>query len=101
MCAVDGGAPYCAKADTDNANCGGCGVACNELQICAGGKCGDVCLPTQTKCGPPDGGVSADGGPLPSYCTDVKTDNANCGGCGVVCPFAKALCAAGVCISAG
>ena len=100
-CAPDGGAPYCAKADTDNLNCGGCGVACGELQVCAGGKCAAVCLSTQTKCAAPDGGVSGDGGPLPAYCTDVTTDNANCGACGVLCPFAKALCSSGTCISPG
>jgi hypothetical protein len=30
-------------------------------------------------------------------CTDVQTDNGNCGACGVVCP-STSYCAAGVCV---
>jgi hypothetical protein len=101
VCSPDGGAPYCASLATDNANCGACGNACSELQVCAGGKCGDVCLSFQTKCAPPDGGVGPDGGTLPSFCADLKNDNANCGACGYYCPFKTPFCSNGVCVPAG
>jgi len=98
-CAGDGGPPYCAKIDTDQGNCGGCGVTCDPLQVCAGGKCNDSCLMSQTKC-VPDGGVDPDSGNY-AFCTDTKTDNANCGACFNPCPPQQPLCSNGMCISPG
>ena len=46
------------------------------------GKCVKGCLATETKCG--------------MSCVDIKTDSANCGGCGKPCPMGYA-CAAGKC----
>ena len=88
-----------AKLDTDNANCGACGKQCGLLEVCAGCKCGSTCLMNQTLC-VPDGGVNPDGGPW-AFCTDLKTDNANCGGCFNVCPSNKPLCSAGMCVNPG
>jgi hypothetical protein len=99
-CAPEGGAPYCAKIDTDNANCGACGKACGILDICTGGKCQATCLMTQTLC-TPDGGIQPDGAPLPSFCTDLKNDNANCGACGNACPLMQPLCSNGTCVNPG
>ncbi len=99
LCTSDAGPPYCARTATDNVNCGSCGNTCDPLQVCAGGKCAASCLSTQTECFV-DGGA-LDGGSVQPYCADLKSDNYNCGGCGVVCPTAKPLCSAGTCVPLG
>ncbi|MBI4702949.1 MAG: hypothetical protein HY744_17675, partial [Deltaproteobacteria bacterium] len=66
----------------DPANCGGCGVACPQGQVCSAGQCSLVCTGGSTKCG--------------GKCVDVQTDPANCGGCGAACAPAQ-ICAAGQC----
>jgi hypothetical protein len=44
MCDVDGGASTCVDIDSDNANCGGCGVVC--AYTCAQGQCGPAAIAT-------------------------------------------------------
>ena len=51
---------------TDNFNCGGCGLACTGGTTCALGKC---------QC--PTGTIDCNGA-----CVDTTRDRANCGGCG-------------------
>ncbi len=70
----------CANVQADNANCGGCGMACAQGQTCTAGVCG---------C--PAGATSCNGA-----CVDTMTDAANCGGCGMACGTG-AVCMAGVC----
>jgi hypothetical protein len=92
---VDGGPAYCADTQTDNANCGVCGKSCGVQQQCSGGVCQPACTQNQTLC-VTDAGADAGpdaGGP---YCTDLKTDNANCGACGSPCP-PQDVCTNGAC----
>ena len=87
LCALDGGAAYCANTQTDNANCGGCGTSCGPEETCANGNCTSSCAPSQTLCVPNDASP---------YCTDVDTDPNNCGTCGTSCST-HAYCAGGAC----
>ena len=91
FCGGDSGAPYCANTKTDNANCGGCGTTCGTGQVCNNGTCANSCggddAGTDTLC-TPDGGTP--------YCANTKTDNANCGGCGITCGNGK-VCQNGAC----
>jgi hypothetical protein len=106
----------CVDPQTDRTNCGGCGKVCAAGEICSNGACELSCQQGLIKCGAQvsDGGVSdaaadvavsdggssdagADGGKLGSpYCANPLTDNANCGGCGVVCGAGK-VCSNGAC----
>jgi hypothetical protein len=61
--------------------------------------CGATCLMNQTLC-TPEGGVDPEAGSF-AYCTDVKTDNANCGACFSPCPGNKPLCSNGTCVPFG
>jgi hypothetical protein len=91
FCGGDSGAPYCASTKSDNANCGGCGITCDTGQVCSGGTCANACggddAGTDTLC-TPDSGVP--------YCANTKTDNANCGACGVTCGSGQ-VCQNGAC----
>ena len=91
LCTPDGGSPYCANTSADNANCGGCGIACGTGQLCKSGACTNGCASqdggTETLC-TPDGGSP--------YCANTATDNANCGACGNVCTN-KLTCINGTC----
>lgn len=69
---------------SDPENCGGCGIACREDQLCGGGEC--ICSGGRTEC---DG-----------VCVDLLTDPNHCNECGNVCPDGGA-CAEGVCCEPG
>ena len=75
----------CVNAQTDPANCGGCGNRCGNNQACAGGQCqgGGGCSSGQTACG--------------NQCVDTQTDNRHCGGCGTVCGSGTS-CVRGACV---
>lgn len=60
----------CVDTQTDLRNCGGCGVACSEAEICLNGGCFG-CYDPLTRCG--------------DICVDLTSDNANCGACGKTC----------------
>ncbi len=88
LCGADGGSPYCAPLQTDNQNCGKCGVKCGANEVCSNGACQSSCDMSQTLCGT-DGGTP--------YCANVQTDNGNCGNCGIKCTGLQS-CTMGVCI---
>jgi hypothetical protein len=58
----------CVNTRTNEANCGGCGVACPAGLSCCRG-----------------------------ICTNRATDPANCGRCGTVCPPTAPVCSTGIC----
>jgi hypothetical protein len=44
LCTPDAGAAYCASTQTDNQNCGSCGVACTGRSSCVTGMCSCVSI---------------------------------------------------------
>jgi hypothetical protein len=89
----------CEETQSDPQNCGGCGIQCPEGQTCSSGTCSGV----SDECGPSrvnsycDLAHSTSSICCPGIgCTDVGSDSANCGSCGVVCPDGQ-LCTAGTC----
>ena len=82
--------------NTDPANCGACGVACNgtnDIPQCSNGVCSSLCNAGYDNC---------DNTRQKSGCNVNKnTDPANCGGCGVACNGTNDTpqCSNGVCIS--
>jgi hypothetical protein len=69
----------CTNVVSDPFNCGSCGNVCRAGQRCLGGMCtggptcgaGPACMAGSLCCN--------------DACVDVRTDPANCGGCGVAC----------------
>jgi hypothetical protein len=89
-----------ASLDTDLANCGACGSACdltNASEACSGGSCGLVAC---------DAGYDdCDGNPASGCESNPETDPDNCGACGAACTAANvaapgcsgAACTVGAC----
>lgn len=76
---------FCRDTQSDEGNCGSCGVRCAAGQICSAGLCvsSSVCLPPRQMCS--------------GSCIDTSTDSSNCGSCGVRCPLGTG-CVGGVCV---
>lgn len=86
----------CVNTSNDVLNCGTCGVICAIDEECTGGTCraiqadaddedeAEACDPGQTRCG--------------AICTDLQTDEANCGTCGTTCAAGEE-CVGGTCAS--
>ncbi|MSP26359.1 MAG: hypothetical protein EXR75_14630 [Myxococcales bacterium] len=84
----------CVDARVDPANCGACGEACADGEVCSQGGCGLTCLGGTTKCDvAPEG--SPDEPPV-TLCIDTAVDADHCGGCGAACAVGE-VCQAGVC----
>ncbi len=64
-------AGLCVDTNSDRANCGACGIACTDKQLCTVGACVACSLSSQTVCG-------INGA---AFCTDLASDNQNCGQC--------------------
>ncbi len=73
----------CVDVKSDSANCGSCGNACADGQVCRDGSCQSNCPSAESSCN--------------GLCVDTQTDPANCGGCGISCAPGQA-CQAGGCL---
>jgi len=72
----------CVDLQTDPANCGTCGTACGDGEVCSGGECGpEPCRSGETRCA--------------DVCVDTTADPSNCGACGNVC--GTGACVDGAC----
>ncbi len=107
-CPVEGGEPFtffCADLDADAENCGFCGRACLDGQVCCGGEC--FTLGTPEHCNSCDacaeGEACCDGESEGEFiCVDTDVDPNNCGACagdagGEVCN-AELDCCEGICV---
>jgi len=72
----------CVTTASDPANCGGCGIICQQGQVCSLGMCGATCAAGLTPCG--------------AACAATATDISHCGGCGIACGAGQ-TCNNGVC----
>jgi len=72
----------CVDTQTDNANCGVCGTACTNGEVCSQGKCATTCGGGTALCG--------------STCVDTKNDPQHCGGCNTTCTTGE-VCTNGAC----
>lgn len=76
----------CLPTHVDPKNCGACGKACAEGEVCSSGQCTGECLPGLAECN--------------RACVDLQNDSANCGECGTACAAGKGCvdgrCANGV-----
>jgi hypothetical protein len=90
---------YCTNLSSDTRNCGGCGIYCSADQLCANGVCQ---LSAVVAYPPPIAGASivdcaAQGLTNCNHiCTDLLTDQDNCGGCDIYC-IGEQVCDNGVC----
>jgi hypothetical protein len=74
----------CVATDVDTKNCGACGTACKDGEVCSMGACAASCLGGTSLCG--------------DACADTQSDPKNCGGCAKACKDGE-LCSAGACAS--
>ncbi|MSP25649.1 MAG: hypothetical protein EXR75_10880 [Myxococcales bacterium] len=72
----------CTNTAFDPKNCGACGAACGDGEVCSDGTCGVSCLGGTTKCG--------------ELCVNIGSDPANCGACAMACAVGE-LCSNGIC----
>lgn len=91
----------CTDTQSDAANCGSCGNACESGQTCTAGSC------EQGEGGGGGGGGDQGGGgaagcrdeetDCAGSCADLQTDEGHCGSCDVACPEGQA-CLSGACV---
>jgi hypothetical protein len=75
----------CREIKTDRFNCGACGNACADDQICENSAC-KACPAGRTRCD--------------NACRDLQTDRFHCGACNHLCAFDK-VCQNGQCVADG
>lgn len=73
----------CVDLKSDAANCGACGRACANGEMCSNGDC--ACAAGSQICGTSS-----------TACIDLASDGDNCGACGNACPAGQ-TCVAGTC----
>lgn len=78
----------CTDPDSDDNNCGSCGVVCSSGTICDSGSC-ECADPMQTLCS--------------GTCINTSNDSSNCGACGRRCSsvMRRSTCQAGSCVCPG
>jgi hypothetical protein len=87
------GVPGCeTNINTDDSNCGGCGIVCQDVNgtnTCVNGVCQPVCSPLWGDCD----------SSRPNGCETPTNSLSNCGSCGQACnlPHATETCATGTC----
>lgn len=79
---------------TNDAHCGGCGIACAADERC----CGGLCVPLDENCTRCGDDCSATGRLCCGECTPI-TDPTNCGGCGVTCAPGETCCGEAGCVN--
>ena len=95
----------CFDLKTTALHCGACGTSCGSGGACTNGAC-SCPAPTGTMCTTGGGmGMGMGMGMAVTSCVDVKTSDADCGGCGMACPLMTAgqfnSCLQGVCTACG
>lgn len=73
---------HCQSYQTDNQNCGACGVVCGAGSSCCGGSC--QALDTVTHCGSCGNHCGANQGCCTGACQNINTLS-SCGACGRAC----------------
>ncbi len=63
--------------NSDTQNCGGCGIQCNDGELCTSGHCMLTCQAGTERCETQSGSV---------VCADLSTSTAHCGSCNNACP---------------
>ncbi|MEW6145757.1 MAG: hypothetical protein AB1598_12135 [Thermodesulfobacteriota bacterium] len=81
----------CVDTNTDESNCGQCGVVCALGEICDSGAC--VCQASDEVCD----GLDNDCDGIVDNGFDLDTDESNCGQCGTVCALGE-ICDSGACV---
>mgnify|MGYP006865010860 CR=1 FL=1 len=85
----------CTSVSSDDSNCGACGNKCSVEDYCYGGKCVSECWLSP---GNDDTCIINKGASnAMSYCTNFKSNDANCGGCSKACPKGQS-CYNGACL---
>jgi hypothetical protein len=74
---------FCADLQSSPTDCGACGAACADDQVCVAGRCGSTCETGQTDC---DGA-----------CVDLDAHVDHCGGCDTACQVGE-TCTRGRCV---
>lgn len=72
----------CTNTQTDNLNCGSCGLACPAGDVCSSGTCALSCQAGLVNCA--------------GICTNTENDRNHCGGCFTACDPGE-ICSAGSC----
>ena len=72
----------CTNPAFDPKNCGACGTACAEGEVCSEGQCGVTCLGGTSKCG--------------ELCVNIASDPLHCGACPIACAAGE-VCSNGTC----